>query len=108
MWRGPILWGRGGDLLFGIPKTIAQAMEHKDSEYWKAAILDEITNHEEIFHVFGPPIPKQAGMKVTPTRFLFSQKLVGLEERTQDARSKAYKQIQGPEIMNATELGFYT
>ena len=48
-----------------------------------------------IFHVFGPPIPKQPGMNVTPTRFLFSQKLVGLEERTQDAKSIAYKQLQG-------------
>ena len=70
-------------------------MEHEDSEYWKAAILDEITNHEDGFHVFGPPIPRQAGMKVTPTRFLFSQKLVSLEERNQDAKSRAYKQIQG-------------
>ena len=34
-------------------------------------------------------------MKVTPTRFLFSQKLVSLEERNQDLKSKAYKQIQG-------------
>ena len=67
-------------------------MEHEDSEFWKAAILDEINNHEEIFNVFGPPIPRQPGMNVTPTRFLFSQKLVGLEERTQDAK---YKQLQG-------------
>ena len=68
--------GGNGNLLFGIPTTISQAMEHDDSEYWKAAILDDINNHEEIFQVFGPPIPKQHGMKVTPTRFLFSQKLV--------------------------------
>ena len=47
-----------------IPKTIAQAMHCEDSEYWKAAILDEITNHEEVFHVFGPPIPRTQGMKV--------------------------------------------
>ena len=71
-------------------------METADLEYWKSAILDEITNHEDIFHLFGPPIPRQSGMKVTPTRFLFSQKLVSLEERTQDSKSKAYKQIQGP------------
>ena len=32
-------------------------------------------------------------MKVTPTRFLFSQKLVSLEERNQDMRSRAYKQV---------------
>ena len=43
--------GGGGDLLFGVPSTIIQAMEHEDSEYWKAAILDEITNHEDIFQL---------------------------------------------------------
>ena len=64
--------GGNGNILFGVPSTMSQAMEHKDAEYWKAAILDEITNHEEIFHVFEPPkTQRQQGMKVTPTRFLF-------------------------------------
>ena len=44
--------------------------------------------------MFGPPIPRQAGMKVTPTRFLFSQKLVSLEERNQDANSRAYERYR--------------
>ena len=56
---------------------MSQAMAHKDSEFWKAAILDEITNHEEIFEAFGPPIPKQPGMSVTPARVLFSLNLPG-------------------------------
>ena len=50
--------GGSGVLLYGVPTTISQAMEHDDSEYWKAAILDEIHNHEEIFQFFGPPIPR--------------------------------------------------
>ena len=37
--------GGNGNLLFGVPTTMSQAMEHDDSEYWKAVILDEITNH---------------------------------------------------------------
>ena len=45
-----------GDLDTTVPKTITQALDHEDAEYWKAAILDEIINHEEIFKVFGPPI----------------------------------------------------
>ena len=70
-----------GNILFSVQTTISQAMAHDDSEFWRAVILDEITNHEEIFEAFGPPIPKQPGMKVTPTRFLFSLKLVSLDER---------------------------
>ena len=61
---------------FGIPNTMRQALEHEDSGYWKAAILDEIVNHEQIFKAFGPLITREQHMKVTPTRFLFSQKLV--------------------------------
>ena len=48
-----ILWGEWCFVVWG-----SQAMEHDDSEYWKAAILDEIHNHEEIFQFFGPPIPR--------------------------------------------------
>ena len=44
---------------FGIPTTMKQALEHEDSEYWKAAILDEVVNHEQIFKAFGPPIPRE-------------------------------------------------
>ena len=101
------LGGGVGDILFGVPKTIPQAMEHDDSEYWKAAILDEINNHEEIFHVFGPPIPKQPGMKVTPTRFLFSQKLVSLEERTQDASPKHISRYKVQRIMSVSGPAFF-
>ena len=34
-------------------------------------------------------------MKVTPTRFLFSKKIVSLEERNQDSKSSAYIPIPG-------------
>ena len=34
-------------------------------------------------------------MKVTPTRFLFSKKIVSLEERSQDSKSSAYVPIPG-------------
>ena len=61
----------------------------------KAAILDAIVNHEQVFKAFGPPVPREAHMKVTPTRFLFSQKLVSLDERKQDAKSAAYKSVPG-------------
>ena len=73
---------------------MTQAMSSEDSEYWKAAILDELANHEEVFQSFGPPIPKEPGIKATPTRFLFSKKLVSLDERKQDSKSLAYKQLQ--------------
>ena len=36
-------------------------------------------------------------MNVTPTRFLFLQKLVSLQERQHDAKSSAYKKISGSE-----------
>ena len=85
--------GGSGDLFFGVPSTLKQALDHEDSEYWKAAILDEIVNHEEVFQAFGPPVLREPHMSVTPTRFLFSQKLVSLQERQQDARSGAYKRI---------------
>ena len=72
-------------------------MNSDASEYsvWKAAMLDEITSHEDIFHVFGPPIHREDNMKVTPTRFLFSKKMVSLEERKQDSNSSAYVPIPG-------------
>ena len=78
----------------GIPKTITQAMASEDSEFWKAAILDELSNHEEVFQSFDAPLPKEPGIKATPTRFLFSKKLVSLDERKQDPKSLAYKQLQ--------------
>ena len=83
--------GGGGDIVFGVLSTVPQAMEHEDSEFWKAAIPNEITiaSHEEIFQVFGPSIPRQEHMKVMPTQFLFSQKLVSLKERKQDLQSRA-------------------
>ena len=33
--------GGSGDLFFGVPSTLKQALDHEDSEYWKAAILDD-------------------------------------------------------------------
>ena len=87
--------GGHGNAPFDIPRTMKQALEHQDSEYWKAAILDEIVNHEQVFKAFGPPVPREAHMKVTPTRFLFSQKMVSLDERKQDAKSAAYKSFPG-------------
>ena len=44
---------------------------------------------------FGPPVPREAHMSVAPMRFLFSQKLVSLQERKQDAKSGAYKRVSG-------------
>ena len=73
---------------------MSQAMSSEDLEFWKAAILDELANHEEVFQSFGPPIPKEPGIKATPTRFLFSKKLVSLDERKQDLKSLAYKQLK--------------
>ena len=35
-----------------------------------------------------------SGVKATPTRLLFSKKIVSLEERKQDFKSLAYKPIQ--------------
>ena len=61
--------GGDGSEALGIPKTITQAMSSEDSEFWKAAILDELSNHEEVFQSYGPPIPKEPGIKATPTRF---------------------------------------
>ena len=56
--------------------------------------MDEIVDHE-VFQAFGPPVPREPHMSVTPTRFLFSQKylLVSLQERQQYAKSGAYKKI---------------
>ena len=87
--------GGNGNAPFDIPRTMKQALEHQYSEYWKAAILDEIVNHEQVFKAFGPPVPREVHMKVTPTRFLFSQKMVSLDERKQDAKSAAYKSFPG-------------
>ena len=56
-------------------------------------MLDEMVNHEEGFGSFGPPIQHTQGMKATPTRFLFSKKIVSLQERKQDSKSLAYKSI---------------
>ena len=64
---------------------MTQAMTREDSEFWKATILDELSNHEEVLQSFGPPIPKEPGVKATPTRFLFSKKSVSIEERNQEA-----------------------
>ena len=61
--------GGNQNILLNVPTTLSQAMAHEDSEFWNVAILDEITNYEEIFQAFGPAIPKQPGMRVTPTRF---------------------------------------
>ena len=33
------------------PKTVTQAMNCDDSEYWKAAIMDEITNQRSLSRV---------------------------------------------------------
>ena len=81
----------GNGQSFETPRTVSQALQHEDAEYWKSAMLDELANHEEIFQSYGPPIQREPGMKATPTRFLFSKKVVSLEERQQDKRSKAYK-----------------
>ena len=66
-------------------------MTCEDLEFWKAVVLDELTNHEEVFQSFGLPIPRETGVKATPTRFLFSKKLVSLEERKKDFKKLAYK-----------------
>ena len=63
----------------GFEMVAAHTLEHEDSKYWKAAILDEIINHEEVFQAFGPPVPREPHMSVTPTRFFFLQKLVSLQ-----------------------------
>ena len=55
-----------------IPKTLKQALSHEDAEFWSEAILDEVSNLEDVFSAFGPPVPRTAEMSVTPTRFLFS------------------------------------
>ena len=83
-----------GSEVFSIPKTIARALGHEDAEFWRAAMLEELSNHEEIFNSFGPPIAKLPGMKATPTRFLFSKKIVSLEERQQAPQCMSYKAIQ--------------
>jgi len=70
--------GGDGSEALGVPKTMSQAMSSEDSEFWKAAILDELANHEEVFQSFGPPIPKEPGIKATPTRFLFSKSWLAL------------------------------
>ena len=85
--------GGDGSDAFSIPKTVTQALAHEDAEFWKAAMLDEMVNHEEVFGTFGPPIPRTKGIKATPTRFLFSKKIVSLQERKQDSKSLAYKSI---------------
>ena len=40
-----ILEGDKGHLSGDIPKTMKQALESEDAEYWKSAILEEIENH---------------------------------------------------------------
>ena len=71
-------------------KQFLRQRDYHDTEYWKSAIMDEIMNHEEVLHVFGPPIPRTNSMKVTPTCFLFSKKIISLEEQNQDSKSSAY------------------
>ena len=84
----------GGNGYIGfIPANINQALECEDKEFWKAAMLDELVNHKEVFGAFGPAIPCPPGIKATPTRFLFSKKMVSADERKQDVKSLAYKQI---------------
>ena len=81
--------------MFGVPSNLKQALDYEDYKYYKAVIPGEIVNHEVIVEAFRPPIPREPHMKVTPTRFLFSQKLISLDERKQDAKSRAYKAIPG-------------
>jgi len=57
--------GGDGSEALGIPKMITQMISSEDSEFWKAAILDELSNHEEVFQFLGPPIPKEPGIKAT-------------------------------------------
>jgi len=71
------------------PGNINQALECEDKEFWKAAMLDELVNHEEVFGAFGPAVPRPPGIKATPTRFLFSKKMVSVDERKQDVKSLA-------------------
>ena len=87
--------GGEGTHVFELPKTIKQALEHEDAEYWGEAILDEVTNLEDVFMAFGPPVQRTSAMNVTPTRFLFSKKVVSLEQQKQDSKSSAYKSIPG-------------
>ena len=54
-----------------------------------------MANLEDVFMVFGPPVPRTSDMSVTPTHFLFSKKIVSLEQRKQDAKSSAYKSSPG-------------
>ena len=51
--------GGSGYVYVGIiPANINQAlaMECEDKEFWKAAMLDELVNHKEIFGAFGPAV----------------------------------------------------
>ena len=74
--------GDESEFFFGVPSNLEHVLSNEDFEYWRAAfsILDEIVNHEEIFQAFGPPVRREQHMNVAPTRFLFSQKLVSLDE----------------------------
>ena len=85
--------GGSGEHILKIPRTIKQALGSEDAEYWAQAILDEVANLEDVFMAFGPPVPRTSNMSVTPTRFLFSKKLVSLKQRKQDSKSNAYKSI---------------
>ena len=87
--------GGDGAHILEIPRTIKQALDSEDAEYWAQAILDEVANLEDVFMAFGPPVPRTSNMSVTPTRFLFSKKIVSLEQRKQDSKSNAYKSIPG-------------
>ena len=98
--------GDGPDAM-DIPKTLKQALSHDDAEFWGEAILDEVSNLEDVFSAFGPPVPREAGMSVTPTRFLFSKKIVSLAQRQQDAKSKAYKEIPVLQTMSDLELDYF-
>ena len=66
-----------------------KALSNQDSEYWRAAILDEIVNHEEIFQAFGPSVPQEQHMNVTPT----GQVLI-FSEVSKSSRKKTGHKIQ--------------
>ena len=61
-----------------IPKTLKQALSSDKVEFWSEAVLDEVSNLEDVFSAFGPPVPRTSEMSVTPStsRFLFSKKIV--------------------------------
>ena len=87
--------GGNGTGTMDIPKTLKQALSSDEAEFWSEAVLDEVSNLEDVFSAFGPPVPHSSEMSVTPTRFFFPKKIVSLAQRQQDGKSKAYKEIPG-------------